>query len=142
MARWVHGVCEPETGVFGGASRMALAHAVFCEDSRHILAYLGRRSATPGTEIGRRELALLLGSAFLRGARLDWFEQADVWAKIAPPTCPPPALCFVPGVMEALACPEFGGAVFLDSQATVLGFLFSNSMGVSQPIAECRRCRL
>ena len=41
--------------------------------------------------------------------------------------------------MEALACTGFGGVVFLDSQATVLDFLFSNSMGVSQPIAECLR---
>jgi protein-L-isoaspartate(D-aspartate) O-methyltransferase len=82
VTRWVHGIYEPETGAFGGAAGMALAHAVFCEDSRHLLAYLGRRSATSGTELGPRELALLLGSAFLRGARLDWFEQADVWAKI------------------------------------------------------------
>ncbi|WP_017573276.1 methyltransferase, FxLD system [Nocardiopsis halotolerans] len=83
VARWVHGIYEPETGAFGGSAGMALAHAVFCEDSRRLLAYLGRRSATSGTELGRRELALLLGSAFLRGARLDWFEQADVWAKVA-----------------------------------------------------------
>ncbi|WP_150253400.1 methyltransferase, FxLD system [Nocardiopsis deserti] len=83
VARWVHGVYEPETGVFGGAAGMALAHTAFCEDSRHILAYLARRSAASDTELGRRELALLLGSAFLRGARLDWFEQADVWAKVA-----------------------------------------------------------
>ncbi|GAA0988570.1 methyltransferase, FxLD system [Nocardiopsis tropica] len=83
VERWVHGVYEPETGVFGGAAGMALAHAVFCEDSRHFLAYLTRRDTAPDAELGRRELALLLGSAFLRGARLDWFEQADVWAKIA-----------------------------------------------------------
>jgi protein-L-isoaspartate(D-aspartate) O-methyltransferase len=82
VTRWVHGIYEPETGVFGGAAGMALAHTVFCEDSRHLLAYLGRRSTTSGTELGRRELALLLGSAFLRGARLDWFEQADVWSKV------------------------------------------------------------
>lgn len=83
VARWVHGVYEPETGVFGGTAGMTLAHTVFCEDSRHVLAYLTRRSAASDTELGRRELTLLLGSAFLRGARLDWFEQADVWAKVA-----------------------------------------------------------
>ncbi|MDE3721420.1 methyltransferase, FxLD system [Nocardiopsis sp. N85] len=81
--RWVHGVYESETGVFGGASGMALAHAVFCEDSHHLLAYLTRRDTAADAELGRRELALLLGSAFLRGARLDWFEQSDVWAKVA-----------------------------------------------------------
>lgn len=82
VTRWVHGIYEPETGAFGGSAGMALAHAVFCEDSRHLLTYLRRRSTTSSTELGRRELALLLGSAFLRGARLDWFEQADVWAKV------------------------------------------------------------
>ncbi|WP_047867935.1 methyltransferase, FxLD system [Nocardiopsis sp. RV163] len=83
VTRWVHGIYEPETGAFGGSAGMALAHTVFCEDSRHLLAYLTRRSTMSGTELGRRELALLLGGAFLRGARLDWFEQADVWAKVA-----------------------------------------------------------
>ncbi|MCP3013048.1 methyltransferase, FxLD system [Nocardiopsis dassonvillei] len=83
VTRWVHGIYEPETGAFGGPAGMALAHAVFGEDSRHLLAYLGHRSTMSGTELGRRELALLLGSSFLRGARLDWFEQADVWAKVA-----------------------------------------------------------
>ncbi|MES0836955.1 methyltransferase, FxLD system [Nocardiopsis tropica] len=83
VERWVHGIYEPETGVFGGTAGMALAHTVFCEDSRHLLAYLTRRSTMSGAELGRRELALLLGSAFLCGARLDRFEQADVWAKVA-----------------------------------------------------------
>lgn len=83
VARWVHGIYEPETGAFGGQAGMDLAHALFCEDSRRLLAHLARSGATPGQAFGRRELALLLGSAFLRGARLDWCEQADVWAKVA-----------------------------------------------------------
>ncbi|MBB5491966.1 hypothetical protein HNR07_003103 [Nocardiopsis metallicus] len=33
--------------------------------------------------------------------------------------------------MEALACTGFGGAVFPDSQATVLGFLFSRTHAVA-----------
>ncbi|PDP86571.1 methyltransferase, FxLD system [Glycomyces fuscus] len=83
VTRWVHGIYEPESGAFGGHAGMGLTHALFCEDSRQLLAYLVRSGAAPGEELGRRELALLLGSAFLRGARLDWFEQADVWAKVA-----------------------------------------------------------
>ena len=44
---------------------------------------------------------------------------------------------FVPGVVEDLARTEFDRDVLSNSQATVLAFLFSNSMSVSRPIAEC-----
>jgi protein-L-isoaspartate(D-aspartate) O-methyltransferase len=33
--------------------------------------------------LGRRETAVLLASTMMRGAGLDWFEQGDVWAKVA-----------------------------------------------------------
>ncbi len=41
--------------------------------------------------LGRRETAVLLASVMMRGAGLDWFEQGDVWAKVAalrPATAP------------------------------------------------------
>jgi protein-L-isoaspartate(D-aspartate) O-methyltransferase len=33
--------------------------------------------------LGRRETSIVLCSALLRGAGLDWYEQGDVWAKFA-----------------------------------------------------------
>ncbi|WP_431890639.1 methyltransferase, FxLD system [Nocardiopsis alba] len=83
VAGWVHSVYEPEVHAFGGRAGMDLAHHLFQTDSRHTLAYLNRLRTTPERELGRRELALLLGSALLRGAGLDWFEQGDVWARVA-----------------------------------------------------------
>ncbi|MDT0330111.1 methyltransferase, FxLD system [Nocardiopsis lambiniae] len=83
VSGWVHSAYEPETFAFGGRASMALAHRLFQADSRYTLAYLDRASTDPEREPGRRELSLLLGSALLRGAGLDWFEQADVWARVA-----------------------------------------------------------
>ncbi|GGX50715.1 methyltransferase, FxLD system [Streptomyces noursei] len=72
------GIYEPETETFGGTEAMAAAHALFHEDSRHLLNY------QPGPEnLGRRETAVLLMSSLMRAANLDWFEQGDVWAKVA-----------------------------------------------------------
>lgn len=57
---------------------MDAAHELFHSDSRHLLTY------QPNPEhLGRRETAVLLTSAMMRGAGLDWFEQGDVWAKVA-----------------------------------------------------------
>lgn len=36
-----------------------------------------------GPRLGRRELAVLLLSVAMRAAGLDWYEQGDVWARIA-----------------------------------------------------------
>ncbi|WP_394813768.1 methyltransferase, FxLD system [Streptomyces litchfieldiae] len=51
---------------------------MFHEDSHHLLTY----QPGPG-HLGRRETAVLLMSAMMRAADLDWFEQGDVWAKVA-----------------------------------------------------------
>lgn len=83
VSGWVHSVYEPEVHAFGGRASMDVAHHLFQTDSRHTLAYLDRVYAVPERELGRRELSLLLGSALLRGAGLDWFEQGDVWARVA-----------------------------------------------------------
>ncbi|MET8011327.1 methyltransferase, FxLD system [Streptomyces sp. NPDC005271] len=81
-------VYEPETDTFGGPEAMDAAHELFHSDSRHLLTY----QPSP-THVGRRETAVLLASAMMRGAGLDWYEQGDVWAKVAalrPATNPPP----------------------------------------------------
>ncbi|MFE3635973.1 methyltransferase, FxLD system [Streptomyces sp. NPDC059168] len=81
-------VYEPETDAFGGPEAMDAAHELFHSDSRHLLTY----QPSP-MHLGRRETAVLLASTMMRGAGLDWFEQGDVWAKVAalrPVTNPPP----------------------------------------------------
>ncbi|MEU8968965.1 methyltransferase, FxLD system [Streptomyces monashensis] len=75
---WLPGIYEPESAAFGGALSMDAAHDLFHEDSRHLLTY----QPGPG-RVGRRETAVLLFSALMRAANLDWFEQGDVWAKAA-----------------------------------------------------------
>ncbi len=75
---WLPGIYEPETTAFGGTKAMDAAHDLFHEDSRHLLTY----QPGPG-HLGRRETAVLLMSAMMRAAGLDWFEQGDVWAKVA-----------------------------------------------------------
>ncbi|QUC62931.1 methyltransferase, FxLD system [Streptomyces sp. A2-16] len=81
-------VYEPETDAFGGPEAMDAAHELFHSDSRHLLTY------QPSSQhLGRRETAVLLASVMMRGAGLDWFEQGDVWAKVAvlrPADNPPP----------------------------------------------------
>ncbi|MFF0572594.1 thiopeptide-type bacteriocin biosynthesis protein [Streptosporangium saharense] len=69
-------VYEPETHAFGGSAGMHAAHALFHADSHHILNSTHDRS-------DRRELTILLCTAMMRAARLDWFEQGDIWACIA-----------------------------------------------------------
>jgi protein-L-isoaspartate(D-aspartate) O-methyltransferase len=75
---WLPGNYEPESTAFGGDLAMDTAHNLFHEDSRHLLTY----QPGPG-HLGRRETAVLLISAMMRAANLDWFEQGDVWAKAA-----------------------------------------------------------
>jgi protein-L-isoaspartate(D-aspartate) O-methyltransferase len=77
---WSRGIYEPETVAFGGPAGMELAHALFHHDSRHCL---GRARDTALAVLGQRETTVLLFSAMLRAAGLDWFEQGDVWAKVA-----------------------------------------------------------
>ncbi|MFC8876910.1 methyltransferase, FxLD system, partial [Streptomyces ardesiacus] len=89
VVSWLPCVYEPETEAFGGTDAMEVAHELFHRDSRHLLTH------RPGPEsLGRRETAVLLASAMMRAAGLDWFEQGDVWAKVAalrPPTGRPPS---------------------------------------------------
>jgi protein-L-isoaspartate(D-aspartate) O-methyltransferase len=75
---WLPYIYEPETHAFGGIRAMDIAHDLFHKDCRHLLTH------QPGPEqLGRRETAVLLASVMLRAAGLDWFEQGDVWAKVA-----------------------------------------------------------
>lgn len=86
VVSWLPSVYEPESEAFGGPDAMDTAHGLFHSDSRHLLTY------QPGPDhLGRKETAILLASAMMRGAGLDWFEQGDVWAKVSalrPPTDP------------------------------------------------------
>lgn len=57
---------------------MSAAHRLFHADSRHILAYL--------TQAGgghRRELGVILATTLMRAAGQDWYEQGDIWRRIA-----------------------------------------------------------
>jgi len=86
---WTTGIYEPEVHTFGGTAAMNLAHHLFGDDSRQILDYLAQPDsarATPAASaprIGRRELTMLLCSVLLRAAGQDWYEQGDVWARVA-----------------------------------------------------------
>lgn len=81
-------VYEPEIHAFGGIQAMSLAHRLWHADSRRVLAYLAATEADP-TVRRRRELSILLASALLRAADLDWYEQGDVWARVASHRPPP-----------------------------------------------------
>ncbi|MET8763071.1 thiopeptide-type bacteriocin biosynthesis protein [Lentzea sp. NPDC004782] len=72
-------IYEPEVHAFGGSDGMAVAHKLFHADSRQVLTHFRTENAV----IGRRELSVLLCSALLRGAGQDWYEQGDVWARVA-----------------------------------------------------------
>lgn len=83
LASWTHGIYEPEEAAFGGPDAMKIAHTLFHYDSRHVLDDLARQQAAGDPGLGRRELAVLLLSVAMRSAELDWYEQGDVWARIA-----------------------------------------------------------
>ncbi|WP_205789320.1 thiopeptide-type bacteriocin biosynthesis protein [Micromonospora sp. HM134] len=93
ITRAVEVVYEPETQAFGGDHAMAVAHRLWHADSRHLLSYLATTATEPTTR-RRREIAILLASTLLRAAGLDWYEQGDVWSKVAhhrpPPDTPSP----------------------------------------------------
>ncbi|WP_395297211.1 methyltransferase, FxLD system [Kitasatospora hibisci] len=80
IAGWATVIYEPETHAFGGPEAMEVAHRLFHADSRHLLA----RAAEPGPPaLGRSETVVVLISAMLRAAGLDWYEQGHVWAQFA-----------------------------------------------------------
>jgi thiopeptide-type bacteriocin biosynthesis protein len=84
VSRWWETVYEPEVLAFGGQHGMEAAHGLFAADSSAILDYV-RRSAAVETvpAIGRRELSVLLCSALFHGAGQEWYEQGDVWHRVA-----------------------------------------------------------
>ncbi|MBB2749318.1 UNVERIFIED_ORG: protein-L-isoaspartate(D-aspartate) O-methyltransferase [Microbispora rosea subsp. rosea] len=72
---WMPGIYEPETHVFGGPHGMDAAHQLFHADSRDLLTHVDH--------VGVRETSILLCGVLMRAAGLDWYEQGDVWAKVA-----------------------------------------------------------
>ncbi|EOT04750.1 thiopeptide-type bacteriocin biosynthesis protein [Streptomyces noursei] len=78
VKRWWPGIYEPETAAFGGALGIDTAHELFVVDSREILRLPDR----PDGALGRRELSVLLCSAMMRGAGLEWYEAGDVWDRV------------------------------------------------------------
>ncbi|MEV6964428.1 thiopeptide-type bacteriocin biosynthesis protein [Hamadaea sp. NPDC051192] len=79
IAGWRPGVYEPEQAAFGGPTGMAIAHDLFCADSRGLLAH-SRVDPAPN---GRHQLSLLLIRTLQHHAGLDWYEIGDVFAKVA-----------------------------------------------------------
>ncbi|MEY9958867.1 thiopeptide-type bacteriocin biosynthesis protein [Streptacidiphilus sp. MAP5-52] len=76
LTRWWTGIYEPEIAAFGGETSMDLAHALFYADSRAILV------PQPDLPLGLREESVLLCTAMLRAAGLEWYEQGDVWDRV------------------------------------------------------------
>ncbi|MGH4019184.1 MAG: thiopeptide-type bacteriocin biosynthesis protein [Pseudonocardiaceae bacterium] len=90
IQRWWQTRYEPESAAFGGPAAMDVAHALFHADSRAILDHALRPTAATEATLGRRELSVLLCSALLRGAGQDFYEQGDVWHRVAQLRPPPP----------------------------------------------------
>ncbi|GAA1237456.1 hypothetical protein GCM10009665_29530 [Kitasatospora nipponensis] len=80
LSRTVEVVYEPETHAFGGPAAMDIAHRLFHQDSHAIIDFL---SHPRGPRDHRREVSILLLVALMRGARQDWYEQGDIWARTA-----------------------------------------------------------
>lgn len=78
ISAWKQSIYEPEEHAFGGAIGTQVIHDLFCADSRGVLSY-----ATGHQPLGRRETSLLLIGELMHSAGLDWFESADVFARIA-----------------------------------------------------------
>ncbi|ALC28290.1 methyltransferase [Streptomyces sp. CFMR 7] len=78
LQRWWPGIYEPETPAFGGMTSMTAAHALFVTDSREIQQLRLRDDLA----IGPRELSVLLCTIMMRAARLEWYEQGDVWDRV------------------------------------------------------------
>lgn len=78
IVRWWTGIYESETAAFGGPEGMATAHELFQADSRAIL----HRSLQPEPALGRRELSVLLCTALMRAAGLEWYELGDAWHRV------------------------------------------------------------
>lgn len=79
IERWWPGIYEPETAAFGGPHGMQAAHELFHADSRNILDLHNHHE----TALGHRELSVMLCGIMLSAARLEWYEQGDVWHLVA-----------------------------------------------------------
>lgn len=78
LQRWWPGIYEPETAAFGGAAGMTAAHALFIIDSREAQQLRQRCDLA----VGPRELSVLLCTLMMRAAKLEWYEQGDVWHRV------------------------------------------------------------
>lgn len=86
IEHWATVIYEPETEAFGGPEAMEIAHRLFHADSLHLLS----QAAEPNPPaLGRTETVVVLVSAMLRAAGLDWYEQGDVWVQFAKLRDPP-----------------------------------------------------
>jgi thiopeptide-type bacteriocin biosynthesis protein len=81
IASWRETRYEPEVHAFGGAESMTVGHHLFHHDTRYFVENLHREDATAAG--GRRELSMLLCSCLMRAAGQDWYEQGDIWARVA-----------------------------------------------------------
>ena len=81
VTSWHHGIYEPEHHAFGGRAAMRVIHRLAHAESRYLLHLFTRAEEPP--QLGVREQAVLFSSVFLRAAGLDWYEQGDVWARVA-----------------------------------------------------------
>jgi protein-L-isoaspartate(D-aspartate) O-methyltransferase len=70
---------EAVIGIVGEANDRGDGHAVALY---HVDEFLRTRDSASAA-VGQRETTVLLFSAMLRAAGLDWFEQGDVWGKVA-----------------------------------------------------------
>ncbi|MFJ1545731.1 thiopeptide-type bacteriocin biosynthesis protein [Streptomyces sp. NPDC088246] len=78
LQRWWPGIYEPETAAFGGAAGMTAAHTLFITDSREAQQLRQRGDLA----VGPRELSVLLCTLMMRAAKLEWYEQGDVWHRV------------------------------------------------------------
>ena len=79
ITAWNPALYEPEAAAFGGSAGMDIAHDLFCADTSGILAYV-RQDNPP---LGRREVSVLLISAMLAAAGVDWYERGDIFTRVA-----------------------------------------------------------
>lgn len=75
---WTEIIYEPERHAFGGDEAMASAHRFFHRDTLGLVGFL-----ESDTGRHRRETSLMLCGLMMRSAQLDWYEQGDVWTRVA-----------------------------------------------------------
>ncbi|MBD2831808.1 methyltransferase [Streptomyces pratensis] len=75
---WTEIIYEPERHAFGGDGAMASAHRFFHRDTLGLIGFLESNAGRH-----RRETSLMLCGLMMRSAQLDWYEQGDVWARVA-----------------------------------------------------------